>query len=453
MKILTESKNYVIFEDIANERVLYEKVFNTIHNADDGINEIKKMLDNYDHKVDFKKIKPNDLSAERFDSLALNVTEDCNMRCGYCIYSGLYEDERTHSKKYMDMEIAILAIDEFLSKSKENPKILFYGGEPLMNMDVIKGSVELAKKDKYDKNVEFGLTTNFTLAEKNLDFLTANNFIILISLDGDKKVHDRFRKDLNGKGTFDKIYRDIKNLEANDPEYYNRKVGFSVTLADPLNLLEVYEFFSDPLFRNNPVIVQSIERRFMKRDITNYDMKREKGDEQILKLANKYVKNIIECKDNNNFLRALFDQPVYFVHTLSGVHIPSELNPRGMCKPGFRKLFVNTNGTYYTCEKIGRRSDLGNVFDGFDLQKSVDLYNKYSDIKAEICNDCWATRACNSCVSTAKSKREIDVEGQKKMCGQLKEQIIKGLSIYSYLLKEDVHKKFKDYYSKIDILG
>lgn len=450
MNKIREFNNFIIFEDLSKHKILYEKIFNTFHHANnESIKQIIQNLESFNKEVNFKKLDLEQILENQFDSLVFNVTEECNLRCGYCTFSGLYKDERFHSKNKLHIDSAIPAIDFFMQKSKNKPYIMFYGGEPLLNQQIISKIVKYIKQNFSEKKPLFGLTTNFIPLKNCLEFLIDNDFMLSISLDGNKKIHDLWRKDISGKGTFNKIYQNIERLANDNYEYYTKRVGFSVTITDPSKLFEIYEFFSLSLFKNNAIQIQSIEKRFLKKDIFKYEKKINDGKRQFIQLAKIYTGNIINSKDNNGFLRGLFDRIVYPIYTRANLELPSELFTKGMCKPGFRKLFVDTNGDYYMCEKIGRRLKLGNIVDGFDYKNPIAYYNKYSDIKKELCNPCWAIRLCDSCAASSKSIDDISIGGQRETCNQIKEKIIQGLSIYSYLLRNDKNKRYKDYYSKI----
>lgn len=149
--------------------------------------------------------------------LILIVTENCNLRCEYCIYSDKYPKDIKYSDLKMDFDTAKLAIDEYFrlhSKREEyglnkTPNISFYGGEPLLNFELIKQCVEYIKK--IDSSTIFYITTNGTIMTDEITkFLSENNFIVTFSLDGNKENHDRNRIVINKIGTFDVIYKNIK---------------------------------------------------------------------------------------------------------------------------------------------------------------------------------------------------------------------------------------------------
>ncbi|OIO61626.1 hypothetical protein COT48_01280 [Candidatus Woesearchaeota archaeon CG08_land_8_20_14_0_20_47_9] len=454
MPITSESNNFVVFDDLANNKTLYERIFNTIHSANDpDIDQVISLLEDHKRSVKFRELCLDDLLTDQFDSLLLNVTERCNLRCGYCAFSGIYEDDRTHSEKQLDFKVAKSAIDFFIPRAKEHAYVSFYGGEPLVNQELISEAVEYIKQAFPEKEVRFSMTTNFTLGKRHFDFLVDNDFIIMISLDGNKDIHDKWRKDIEGNGTFDRIYSALEELADKHPEYYSRRVGFSVTVTDPSKILELHAFFSQPIFRNNPFSIRLVQEMFLKEDIFNLEEKIAESTEKIRQLAKIYADNIIHGKENSGFLRGLFDAIIHSIFSRSASELPSELYPKGMCRPGIRKLFVDTDGIYFMCEKVGRRLKLGSVFEGFNPQKAVHAYNRYAAIKALLCEPCWAVRLCDSCAASAKSVDDISIEGQRQMCDNLKGKIIQGLSIYSYLLRNDKEKRYADYYSQIKMEG
>ena len=139
--------------------------------------------------------------------LILSVTEKCNFRCKYCVY---YDEKYTtdYALSNMNFSIAKMAIDEFLSNSKYSDKrcISFYGGEPLMNFDLIKKCVAYINSKKLLSPIDYLITTNGLRINKNIaHFLYKNKFFVNISMDGTKNIHDRYRKLINGANTFDII--------------------------------------------------------------------------------------------------------------------------------------------------------------------------------------------------------------------------------------------------------
>ena len=139
-------------------------------------------------------------------TMALQVTQNCNLRCKYCVYSGNYEN-REHSSLRMSRETAYKAIDYLVehSTNSENLHLGFYGGEPLLEFELIKDCVEYIRKAT-NKEIIFNITTNCVLLdEEKIDFLYQNDFRVTISLDGPANIHDANRVKLDNSGSFSNV--------------------------------------------------------------------------------------------------------------------------------------------------------------------------------------------------------------------------------------------------------
>lgn len=222
--------------------------------------------------------------------LLLECTTSCNLRCKYCIFSGNYIDQRDHGTAFLNEDTAILAIEKYLvmcSEAKKfnpnlRPMIGFYGGEPLLNMEIIKTSIEYIKSFTEFEDIFLSLTTNGTLLNKEaVDYLTANNVHVILSLDGSKEEHNRNRVNVKGEGTFDTI---MKNLE-----YYFTKRSFIFTNSVydlRTNLLEVAKFFQD-----NPKLI-NIGVSPVKSEGTDYYSKFTREEKKIFEKRLEIMKDI-----------------------------------------------------------------------------------------------------------------------------------------------------------------
>ena len=173
--------------------------------------------------VDEEKEKANqiDLSA-KVTTLALNVTRKCNLKCDYC-----FEDAEWRKFGEMPFSIAQKAIDTFFTDNSSQWVIIFTGGEPMLNFDLITKVVNYI--EQRGVKVEYRIKTNGTLIDdEKIDFLIKNNFKIQISLDGNEKAHDTHRKFANGKGTFEIVDGLLRKLIEKE---YGSKISISGTLT------------------------------------------------------------------------------------------------------------------------------------------------------------------------------------------------------------------------------
>ncbi|MDE6967104.1 MAG: 4Fe-4S cluster-binding domain-containing protein, partial [Clostridia bacterium] len=160
-------------------------------------------------------------------ALCLHICHDCNLRCKYC-----FADEGTyHSKckEYMSFEIGKKAIDFLISKSgnRQNLEVDFFGGEPLMNLDVVKQIVDYARGEgeKAGKSFNFTLTTNcLLLNDEAIDWLNKEMYNVVLSIDGREAVHDRLRRTANDKGSQAIVLDRAKKFaqKRGDKSYYVR---------------------------------------------------------------------------------------------------------------------------------------------------------------------------------------------------------------------------------------
>ena len=159
-------------------------------------------------------------------ALCLHVSHDCNLRCKYCFAA---TGDFGTGRLLMDVETAKAAIDFVIERSgaRRNIEIDFFGGEPLMAMDVVKETVEYARSREAEsgKHFRFTITTNGVLLDdENIEYINREMDNCVLSLDGRKEVNDHFRITPNGKGSYDVILPKFKKLVdgRGDKDFYLR---------------------------------------------------------------------------------------------------------------------------------------------------------------------------------------------------------------------------------------
>ena len=175
-------------------------------------------------------------------ALCLHIAHSCNLNCSYCFASqGKYHGERA----LMSFEVGRRALDFLIenSGSRHNLEVDFFGGEPLMNFDVVKELVAYARsvEKQHNKNFRFTLTTNGMLIDADvIDFANRECVNVVLSLDGRKEVHDRFRVDYAGNGSWEKIVPKFQRLvEARGGKDYYMRGTFTHTNPDFLEDIKV----------------------------------------------------------------------------------------------------------------------------------------------------------------------------------------------------------------------
>src|SRR3989344_4480058 len=193
IKGVVEGKNSVLFETCENT-ILYEKLANTIHSEENPeLKILQKEVESVKYNPQFEAESLKRKKGEKLEGLVLNVTESCNFSCSYCIYSGRYKNERTETNSNMSFEVAKKGIDLFISQAKDPALISFYGGEPLNNMELIERIIEYTKRTYPNKGTLFSMTSNFYDADKYLSEIVESDLQIVVSLDGPKEVHNKYR--------------------------------------------------------------------------------------------------------------------------------------------------------------------------------------------------------------------------------------------------------------------
>nr|WP_237076397.1 MULTISPECIES: radical SAM protein [unclassified Neglectibacter] len=184
-----------------------------------------------------------EIASSQLEDLLLQVTQNCNLRCEYCTYSGKYYN-RTHSTNHMSFEVASQSVDFFMERAKDKNSVVigFYGGEPLLEFELIKRVVSYVEENYGEKKVSYGMTTNGTLlTEDVVTFLIEKHFNIIISLDGPKDQHDKYRRFVSGKGSFDVVMENMQRIRTLHPVFYqNLRTNTVVTPDKDLEALEVF---------------------------------------------------------------------------------------------------------------------------------------------------------------------------------------------------------------------
>lgn len=320
-------------------------------------------------------------------AMCFNVAHDCNLRCRYCFADG---GPFGGQRGLMSLEVGKRSIDYLLEHSGNRPhvEVDFFGGEPLLNFDVIKGIMEYAKKRgrEVGKTFQFTLTTNATLlTDEIIDFLNRENVNLVLSLDGRREINDAMRFDVGGNGVYDRILPKIKKVvesRRRHPEvtayYYVRGTYTRHNLDFAEDVLHLAALGFDQI-SVEPVIATDGDYAIRDEDVAAIEREYER-------LAEVYIE------------RRKRGEPFSFFHfnleLQEGPCLPRRLSG---CGAGHDYLAVTPEGDLYPCHQfVGREKyRMGNVFMGVtrpDLRQAfreAHVYNK------ESCRDCWARFYCS----------------------------------------------------------
>ena len=375
-------KKYEGREDVTREEV--EECFDQIEELRDAGRLFTP--DTFEDKAgDLKKKTSGVVKA-----LCLHVAHTCNLNCSYCFASqGKYHGDRA----VMSLEVGKRALDFLIenSGSRRNLEVDFFGGEPLLNLDVVKELVKYAREREVEagKNFRFTLTTNGMLIDDDLiEFANKEMSNVVLSLDGRREIHDRFRVDYAGNGSFDRIVPKFQKLvEARGGKNYYMRGTF--THANP-DFLEDIKVMLDLGFKElsmEPVVCAPDDPSALTEEDMPVVM------EQYEKLAELMLKKHREG-DPFTFYH-------YMIDLKGGPCIYKRISG---CGSGTEYMAVTPWGDLYPCHQfVGEeRFKLGNVFDGVDNKEIQDEFFACNVYSREECRDCWAKLYCSGgCAANA----------------------------------------------------
>ncbi|WP_129595926.1 Cys-rich peptide radical SAM maturase CcpM [Anaerophilus nitritogenes] len=342
----------------------------------------------------------------KINYLVLQVTQNCNLRCEYCVYSGGHNN-RAHNESKMNIEIAKKGID-FLVKHSSDCNYLylgFYGGEPLLEFELIKQCVEYTTIATEGKKVDYSITTNGTLInDEVIDFFYKNNFIVTISLDGPSHIHNLSRHfAYSDKGSFDKIMENLKKIKKKYPDYYKKNVKFNAVLTTQNGVLEIEQFFKNNCLTKDNLITCSIDggiyTQAEKKMGEDYII--EEGYLQFLTLLSKI--GWLENYKISGAMESVFESLVNFKRKMvkdTREELPDEWHHGGPCMPSEKRLFMTVDGGFYPCEKVSEtrvENKIGDLFSGIDIKRVTSMLN-VECINQDVCKNCWAYSLCSICV-------------------------------------------------------
>ena len=323
-------------------------------------------------------------------ALCLHIAHACNLNCSYCFASqGKYHGERA----LMSLEVGKRALDFLIENSgkRRNLEVDFFGGEPLLNFGVVKELVAYARSIEKDhgKNFRFTLTTNGMLIDDDvIDFANRECANVVLSLDGRKEIHDRFRVDYEGRGSFDTIVPKFKKLvDAREGKNYYMRGTFTHANPDFLEDIKVMLDLGFNELSMEPVVCAPGDPAELNEQDTAI------VKEQYEKLAELMLERHREGKP--------FTFYHYMIDLTGGPCIYKRISG---CGSGTEYMAVTPNGDLYPCHQfVGEEKyKLGNIYDGVTncaAQCEFAACNVYS--RAE-CRDCWARLYCSGgCAANA----------------------------------------------------
>ncbi|MBR0283002.1 MAG: thioether cross-link-forming SCIFF peptide maturase [Oscillibacter sp.] len=329
-------------------------------------------------------------SGDVVKALCLHVAHTCNLNCAYCFASqGRYHGERA----LMSFDVGKQALDFLIEHSgtRKNLEVDFFGGEPLMNWDVVKRLVEYARsvEKARGKNFRFTLTTNGMLIDDDvIDFANREMSNVVLSLDGRKEIHDRARVDYHGQGSYDRVVPKFQKLvKARGGKNYYMRGTF--THANPDFTKDLFHM-ADLGFTElsmEPVVCSPNDPAALTPD-----------DLEI-------VKQQYELLAVEMLRREREGRPITFYHymlDLSGG--PCVYKRISGCGSGTEYMAVTPTGDLYPCHQfVGEEAyKLGDIWNGVTENAVREQFRACNAYARPECADCWARLYCSGgCAANA----------------------------------------------------
>ena len=323
-------------------------------------------------------------------ALCLHIAHTCNLNCSYCFASqGKYHGERA----IMSYEVGKRALDFLIENSgtRRNLEVDFFGGEPLMNFQVVKDLVAYARSIEKEKgkNFRFTLTTNGVLVDDDvIQWANRECSNVVLSLDGRKEIHDRFRVDYAGNGSWEKIVPKFqKFVQARGGKDYYMRGTFTHANPDFLQDIQTMLDLGFNELSMEPVVCAADDPSALTEDDLPIVM------EQYEKLADLMLQRDKEGRP--------FTFYHYMIDLTGGPCIYKRISG---CGSGTEYMAVTPWGDLYPCHQfVGEeRFCLGNIWEGVtnrEIQNEFACCNVYAHPE---CRDCWARLYCSGgCAANA----------------------------------------------------
>jgi len=323
--------------------------------------------------------------------IVVEVTERCNFRCDYCYYGDMYSTakggyKRDHNISEEDCLNSLRYLLSIKNQLYSNKMVLsFYGGEPLMNFELIKKIVCLCKDEYPEIEFQYRMTTNGSLLMRHIDYLVENDFHLLVSLDGDEQSN-RHRCFVDRSPVFSLVKDAVDSLYHAYREYFLSNVDFISVLNKDSDILSICRFFSEygktPLLTNLSTegVVDNKQVVLPYEGVSQQEM-------MSLSEMNRQIYDLIKNKSHRNMVSSTASLSVNNICT------------RG-CYLFANKIFLSADGLIFVCEKSSRNYPFGDFIGGklnFNLEKINRYYESFDKVVKKECSSCSMCYQCERC--------------------------------------------------------
>lgn len=351
---------------------------------------------------------------------------------------------QVNSKK-MKKETITKAIDYLRENGDDQVFISFYGGEPLIAFDSMKYAIDYATKNITEKELHFGFTTNLTLMtkEKAEYLVRIPNLHIVCSIDGPEEIHNMNRVYAGGGGTYRDVVRGLKFLKEalTQVEQPSVTINFNAVYMVPYKRekLEAIDMLLNEfckITKNSTYIITYPTSGTIPKE---YDaLIPNNGDSSMWEWMADIAR---ECEDLEEIKARGIVDSLITVHNRTLTEVASGVIPmNACCIPGTRRLYIDTEGDMYVCERINKSPKIGNVNSGIDINTIMSkYYYEYSDKSIKYCANCWAAKMCPFCYADRMTENGIS-DNAHLHCAEARNHLKKQFSLYHEILENNPQK-------------
>ena len=346
----------ILHDSIKNE--IDDNILKTLeskYNKDDIIESYNELYNLYKNNQLFSKddYEPFTKMMENspIKAMCLNVAHDCNLRCEYCFAA---KGDFGQGRMLMPFEVGKKAIDFLIenSENRHNLEVDFFGGEPLMNFDVVKQIVNYARsiENKFNKKFRFTITTNgLLLTDDKIEYINKEMSNVVLSLDGRKEINDSLRITPNGKGSYDTIVPKYQKLVEfrGDKDYYVRGTFTKNNLDFTKDVLHMVDLGFEQLSIEPVVSDEKLDYSIKENDLP-----------RVFEEYENLAKTIISKRKNNEFFN--------FFHFMIDLNQgPCAIKRLRGCGCGNEYIAITPTGDIFPCHQfVGNdKWKMGNLFD------------------------------------------------------------------------------------------
>lgn len=383
------------------------------------------------------------LLARKMDKITLQITQNCNLRCTYCIYSeNLNLGQRSHSQNVMSFETAQKSLDFYRNHSIDSEQISigFYGGEPLMEFELIKKIVRYSESIFEGRKIIYSVTTNATLlTDTIIEYLVENRFNVLVSLDGPKEIQNRNRKFPSGQGSFDIAISNIRKLSRRMAET-DKEISISMVIDSKTLYSELIKLFDVPDLKTAELLYTYVEE-----------------DAQYVRPNEKYIEeynydlflgmlSLFRKNGTSSYLSKIVERDILAFNDGNERFKPNVLGivaaPSGPCIPGKVRMFVNCFGELYPCERVNEDHcmQIGTIESGINVEKAEQLLN-IGQLTSNSCRKCWAFSLCTICAKRIEVDGKLSRERKMEVCKEAKNIAYNKIMNKILVYENEIHAK------------